>query len=220
MTKKTTIAPPFDPPIGQLHRVGTGGMSDGDLLALVLGSRVPLQTAHAIAEEYPLERLVNLPWDEIKRVPGLSEDNAAILAAATELARRGLDRGVGELPKLVRPSDVVSVVTDVRTEKREHFIALYLNARRQLVQKTVISIGTLDGSLVHPREVFTPALECSASAMIIVHNHPSGDPTPSKQDITLTRRLMDAGLVMGIEVLDHIVIARDSWVSMKQISEM
>ena len=220
MPKKNQQPAGFDPPLDQMRQRGPAGMSDADLLALVLGPNTPIQTTVRIAEEYPLERLVNLPWSEVRRVPGLSEHAAAALAAAVELAKRGLERGVGTAPKLLKPSDVVKAVQDIRPEGREHFVSLYLNARRQLIEKAIISIGTLDGSLVHPREVLAPALQCSAAAIILVHNHPSGDPSPSSQDISLTRRLVEAGLIMGIEVLDHVIVARDSWISFKQIGEM
>ena len=203
----------------EAERLGMGGLSDADLLTLVIRGR-STELAHSIAEEYPLERLVTLPWDEIRRVKGLKEQEAAVLGAAFELAKRGLKRGMGSLPRITKPSDVLPVVADVRAEKREHFICLFLNARKQLLKKATISIGTLDGSLVHPREVFAPALEAAASAMILVHNHPSGDPSPSQQDISLTKRLSDAGVIMGVEVLDHVIVAEDAWVSLKQIGDM
>lgn len=212
---------PVDPPFRQLQQLGPGGMSDGDLLALVIGSSGQmLETAHRIAEQYPLERLVTLPWDELNRVPGLSEEAAAALAAAVELAKRGLDRGLGGLPKIIRPSDVLKAIPEIREEKKEHFVCLYLNARTQLVHKAVVSVGTISGSLVHPREVFAPALEHAASAVILVHNHPSGDPTPSGDDLNLTRRLVEAGLILGIEVIDHIIVSQERWVSLKQTGEL
>jgi len=211
----------LDPPLAQLRRSGPSAMSDGDLLALVIGaSERSLETAHRIAEQYPLERLVTLPWEELRRVPGLSAEAAAALAGAVELAKRGLDRGLGGLPKIVRPSDVLKVAPEIREERKEHFVCLYLNARTQLVHKAVISVGTISGSLVHPREVFAPALEHGASAVILVHNHPSGDPTPSSDDLSLTHRLVEAGIIMGIEVIDHVIVARENWVSLKQTGEL
>lgn len=214
-----------DPPIRQLERVGPAGMSDADLLALVLApgeqaSAQAIAAAHAVAEQFPLERLVTLPWDELRHVPGLPLRAAATLAAAVELARRGLDRGIGSLPKILHPSDVLKTVPEIRNERREHFVCLYLNARTQLIHKATISIGTLNSSLVHPREVFAPALENAASAIILVHNHPSGDPSPSREDLNLTRRLVEAGLIMGIEIVDHVVISADRWVSFKQTGEL
>ncbi len=220
MKKQRTELPP-DPPLLLLQRHGPTGVSDADLLALVLRSaRTPVSTAHAIAEQYPLERLVTLPYDELRRVPGLTEPQAAALAAAIELSKRGLDRGLGGLPKLLRPSDVAKIVSDLGTERQEHFVCLYLNARTQLIHRATISVGTLNGSLVHPREVCAPALEHNAAAMILVHNHPSGDPTPSSDDLNLTQRLIEAGLIMGIEVIDHIIIAADRWISLKQTGEL
>jgi DNA repair protein RadC len=210
-----------DPPIKQLGRLGPAGLSDADLLALVIDpTGTDIGLAHGISEEYPLERLILLPWDELCRVPGFSPEAAARLAAAVELAKRGLERGLGGLPKIVRPSDVMKAAPELREAKQEHFVCLYLNARTQLIHKSTISIGTLNATLVHPREVFAPAIEHSASAMILVHNHPSGDPAPSRDDLALTHRLVEAGLIMGIEVIDHIIIGRDSWVSLKQTGEL
>ena len=204
-------------PLALMQRLGPAGLSDGDLLALVLGpARTPVATAHEIAEQYPLERLVTLPYEEMRRVNGLTEQASAGLAAAVELAKRGLDRGLGGLPKILHPSDVAKIVADIQTARQEHFLCLYLNARTQLIHRATISVGTVDGSVVHPREVYRLALEHAASAVILVHNHPSGDPAPSDDDIQLTRRLVDAGLIMGIEVVDHVIVSANSWASMKQ----
>ena len=142
--------------------------------------------------------MVTLPYDELRRVPGLTEPQAAALAAAIELSKRGLDRGLGGLPKLLRPSDVAKIVSDLGTERQEHFVCLYLNARTQLIHRATISVGTLNGSLVHPREVFAPALEHNAAAMILC--------TPRRAihtvgDDSMTQRYR--GVDMGIEYRYH-----------------
>ena len=118
-------------------------------------------------------------------------------------------------PLINSPADVVMQVLDMRASKKEHFIALLLNARNRLLHKETISIGTLTASLVHPREVFEPAIRYSAAAVIIVHNHPSGDTEPSDYDISITQRLLKSGELLGIEVLDHIIVTSTDFMSFK-----
>ena len=219
MAKKNRSAVP-ELPIDQLKRSEPSALGDADLLALILNGRDTSTVAHTVAENYPVERLVQLPFDEVKRINGVTEQNAACLVAAVELAKRGLGIGVGSQPRIMKPSDALNILSDVRSERKEHFLCLFLNARKQLIKRETISIGTLDSSIVHPREVFAPALACSAAAIILAHNHPSGDPSPSTQDLELTRRLVDAGLIMGVEVLDHIIVSEAAWLSFKQIGEM
>ena len=120
------------------------------------------------------------------------------------------------LPTIVTPKDAVAQLTDLRHNKKEHFIALYLNARNQLVHKETISMGTLNANLVHPREVFEPALKHSAAGIMVAHNHPSGDPKPSEDDLEITKRLAEAGKMMGVELLDHVIIAANSHFSFKE----
>jgi DNA repair protein RadC len=219
--ENTQGSPHVEAPLTLMQRLGPEGLSDADLLALVLGAaRTSVSTAHAVAEEYPLERLVTLPFDELRRVPGFNERAAASLAAAIELSKRGLDRGLGGRPKISHPSDVAKILSDIRTERQEHFVCLYLNARTQMTHRATISVGTLDASLVHPREVFAPALDKGATAIILSHNHPSGDPTPSQDDLNLTHRLIEAGIIMGVEIIDHVIVAEEKWVSLKQTGEL
>ena len=112
-------------------------------------------------------------------------------------------------------NDVIGQVVEYRDKKKEHLIAFFLNARHQLITKEVISIGTLTASLAHPREIFAPAIGKAAAAVILIHNHPSGDPSPSDEDIRLTKRISQAGTIMGIELLDHLIIAEGGCYSFK-----
>ena len=107
--------------------------------------------------------------------------------------------------------DAVAQLSDMRDLKKEHFVVLYLNAKNQLVYKETISMGTLNANLVHPREVFEPALKYSAAQIIVAHNHPSGDPKPSEDDLEVTKRLTEAGKMMGIEVMDHVIVSKNSY---------
>ena len=123
----------------------------------------------------------------------------------------------GKAPRVIRgPDDVVAVVgRKLRTEQREHFLVLLLNARHEVLSREVVSVGSLNASIVHPREVFKPAVVASAASIVLVHNHPSGDPEPSEEDLSITRRLVQVGDLLGIAVLDHVVIARRGVVSLR-----
>ncbi len=131
-----------------------------------------------------------------------------------ELTKR---RYRGKAPKAIRgPDDVVAVVgRKLRKESREHFLVLLLNARHEVLGKETVSVGSLNASIVHPREVFKPAITGSAAAVVLVHNHPSGDPEPSEEDVSITKRLVQVGELLGIGVLDHVIIASRGVVSLR-----
>jgi len=131
-----------------------------------------------------------------------------------ELTKR---RYRGKVPRTIRgPDDVVAVVgPKLRREQREHFLVLLLNARHEVIGRETISVGSLNASIVHPREVFKPAITQSAASMILVHNHPSGDPEPSEEDLAITKRLVQAGELLGINILDHIIVASRGIVSFR-----
>jgi DNA repair protein RadC len=120
------------------------------------------------------------------------------------------------LPTINSVKEVIAQLQEMRTAKKEHFVALYLNSRNQLVNKEIISIGTLNSGIVHPREVFKPAIDCLVSSIIVAHNHPSGSPIPSEKDIELTKRLVEAGKILGIEILDHVIITNKDSFSFKE----
>jgi len=119
------------------------------------------------------------------------------------------------LPAISNPADAIPMISEIKDERKEHFICLYLNARNQIIRKETVSIGILSASIVHPREVFLVAITHSAASIILAHNHPSGDVSPSQDDIDLTHRLVRAGEIMGIEILDHIIVASTDFVSLK-----
>jgi DNA repair protein RadC len=120
------------------------------------------------------------------------------------------------LPSIRSPSDVANAVAKIRKSRKENFVILCLNARNQVIRKETISIGSLNASIVHPREVFQPAIRESAASIVLAHNHPSGDTNPSDDDIELTRRLVRAGEILGIEVLDHVIVSEKKHLSMKE----
>jgi len=188
---------------------GVAALGDAELLALVLGSGTPgwsaTRVARALARRRPSE-LADWPLTRWLRVRGIGLARAAALTAAFELGRRALDH-TGETHAIRGPDDVLARVRDLARARREHFVVLLLNARHEFQGRETISIGSLNASIVHPREVFLPSILHSAASVVLVHNHPSGDPEPSEEDLSITRRLVEVGELVGIGVLDHVIVA-------------
>lgn len=208
-----------DRPREKLMARGGGALTDEELLAALLGSGCGsggvLEVARRLKESVGLEGLGGATPSQVQEVKGLGPARACQLAAAVELGRR-MFQAPEESPQLVTgPEAAFGLVRELGRKKREHFVALYLNARNALIKVETISIGSLNASLVHPREVFHPAVKELAANVILAHNHPSGDVTPSQEDIELTRRLVKAGEIMGIEILDHLVIGGRRFTSLK-----
>lgn len=205
-----------DRPREKLLRQGPETLTDAELLAALLGtgsSARPVLTLAATLAEPGVARLARTPPADLQRTPGMGPARAAALAAAFELGRRA---ATPPGPSVASPEEAYGLVADMGALRKEHFRALYVDARRRLLHTETVSIGTLTSSLVHPREVFHPAVGCCAAAVVVAHNHPSGDPEPSPEDLALTRRLRQAGEILGIEVLDHLVVGRARYVSLKQ----
>ncbi|MBI5573191.1 MAG: DNA repair protein RadC [Elusimicrobia bacterium] len=205
-----------DLPREKLSKTGVSSLKDEELLAIILGTgykgKNVLQLSKEILKNYPTGDFIQLPISKLKAIKGFGSAKASVIAAAVELVKRGLDKNVVAIKK---PTDVLPYTLDIRDRKREHFVVFYLNARNEILKRDFVSIGTLNASLVHPREVFKPAIEHSAASVIFVHNHPSGDTTPSEDDIKLTKRLIAAADILGIEILDHIIISKTDYLSMK-----
>ena len=217
--KSVRDLPRVERPRERLLQRGAAALSDSDLVALILGSGVKgrgaVETARALLAG-GLKGLATSDAAALVKLPGIKGAKAAGLLAAVELGRRLFAREDPDAPPTVSgPEDVVRLARSIRRARKEHFVALFLNARHQVIKQETISIGTLNASLVHPREVFQPAVGESAAAVILVHNHPSGDPSASEEDVQLTGRLVQAGRIMGIEVLDHIIVCADSYLSLK-----
>lgn len=160
--------------------------------------------------------LLNMTMGELTQLPGISKDKALRLLAAFELAKKIATAAPCKRPSIKNPEDAVRLVMgEMRQLDREQFWALLLNVKNQVIAREVISIGTLNSSTVHPRELFKNAVRQSAAAMVVVHNHPSGDPEPSKEDIDITKKLVEAGRLLGIEILDHLIIGDGQFVSFK-----
>jgi len=204
-------------PREKLRARGAGALADAELLALVLGSGTPgrsaLRVGHALARHSPAELAA---WSSARwlLVRGIGPARAAALAAAFELGRRAHERPRSS-PAIRGPEDVLGQVRDLARARKEHFVVLLLNARHELQARETVSIGSLNASIVHPREVFQPAILHSAASVVLVHNHPSGDPEPSEEDLSITRRLVQVGDLVGIGVLDHVIVAARGVVSLR-----
>ncbi len=207
-------------PRERLAGLGVEALKDYELLAIMLGTgyrgRNVLEMAQAVLEAHPKEELLNMDLGQLGRLKGVGGAKASVLVAAFELARRALRQGLGVMPAIASPTEAVGLMAEIKDQRKECFLCLYLNARNQVSHREVVSIGSLSASIVHPREVFQVAVYHSAASIILAHNHPSGDVTPSQDDIELTRRLVSAGEIMGIEVLDHIIISTSDFLSMKE----
>ncbi len=202
---------PVEKPRERLARNGPAALKDEELLAILLRTGYRdmdvLALARDLLKRHPGRGLYELPFRELKNLKGVGFSRAATLKAAWELAGRHAEP-IDKRPAITSPQNVCAQVSDLRAQKKEHFVALYLNTRNQLLHRETVSVGTLNATLVHPREVFEPALRHSAASVVLVHNHPSGDPSPSEEDRRLTKQLTEAGRILGIDVLDHIVIAQ------------
>ena len=207
---KITDLPKHERPREKLIERGPTGLRDKELLAIILrtgytGKNV-IEVSSEILKKFPMKKLLAMSYDDLLQIKGIDARKACSLLAAFELTKRALDVEDNNLPFINSAKDAVAQLQELRTAKKEHFIVLYLNARNQLIHKETISIGTLNASLVHPREVFKPAIECLAASIIVAHNHPSGGCEPSEADVMLTGRLSDAGKLLGIELRDHLVV--------------
>ncbi len=199
---------------------GPAALKEHELLAILLGfgckGRHVLDISRHLLAQYPAERLATLSFDQLRKLKGIGPAKACTVVAAFELARRSLAINLDALPVVHSPKQVLDIADDIRRRKKEHFLVLYLNARNQLIHKETVSIGSLNANIVHPREVFQPAIGNCAASIILVHNHPSGDTTPSSDDIQVTERMVTAGEIMGIEVLDHVIVSERGFCSLKE----
>ena len=215
--------PEGERPREKFLQLGAQALSPAELLALIIGSGDPASGRSAVdlgrdllIQYKTLRSLADVSGAELLRVKGIGPAKATCIMAALELARRvNLDeRTLASHTRFTTPSQVCEHLSYLKEEFRdrhkEYFMALLLDGKNRIITRAQISEGSLNQSLVHPREVFNVAVRASAAAIILLHNHPTGDPTPSPEDIEVTRRLSEAGQLMGIRVLDHIIIGEES----------
>lgn len=209
----------YDRPREKLTRHGAASLGDNELLALVLtsggGGRDVLTLAgDVLAAAGGVQGLPGLSAADLARQPGIGPARAAQVLAALELGRRTLMIRSSERVRLSTPQQLATwLIPQFGAARVEQFGIVMLDTRHRLIRAAVLSVGSLDATVVHPREVFREAAGASASAIVLFHNHPSGDPTPSQDDLALTERLVRAGEVMGIRVADHLVLAHQQYYS-------
>ena len=205
--------PKIDRPRERFLQKGADALSKSELLAILLGSGIKGKNVKQLSEQIIRKfgsKFLTLSVDDLLEIAGIGEAKALQIVSALELTKRFYAELNPKDNLVLSAQDAISLTSDIKDKKKEHLICLYLNARNALLQKEVVSIGTLDKSIVHPREIFGPAVELRAAGIILVHNHPSGDVTPSKQDIDVVQTLLEAGKIMGVNVIDFIIVSENN----------
>lgn len=217
---------PQDRPREKLARHGPSALGDNELVAAVLGQGSrhsgALELAAAILRASDgVHGLARTTGDELRRLPGVGPARAAQILAAVELGRRTLTRQARSRAQFKSPRDVAAFLSPQHGSRPvEEFGIVLLDTKHRWLRTTVLTVGTLDASLVHPREVFREATAGGAAAIVLFHNHPSGDPSPSREDELLTQRLVRAGELMGIEVIDHVILADARYCSFRETARL
>lgn len=204
-----------DLPREKLQRYGPDRLSDAELLAILLRTGTKemnvIDLAKKVLRSYKGKEVSDVGVDELTGIRGLGLAKASEIVACFELARRMLKDK--QVHVLLSPKDVWDRMEDLRNSRREHFVVFYLDSREQEIKRVIVSVGTMNESLVHPREVFESAIRYNAASVIVAHNHPSGDIKPSQDDIEITKKLKYAGKLLNIDLTDHIIVTKDSWSS-------
>lgn len=214
MLTKNTIKdlPEVERPREKLIAKGSENLKDEELLAILLGIGLPgknvLELAGQILKKFPKKYFLKLTYDDLVKIDGINEAKACTILAAIELVKRFLKVKDDIRPIIKSVDDVVAQAIYLKDKIREHFMVIFLNARNEMIAKKPLFVGTLNANLVHPREIFNHALQYNAASIILVHNHPSGDPEPSEDDLLITKRIIEAGKIMGIDILDHVIITK------------
>ena len=208
-------------PVERLLTIGTGSLSNSELLAILINSgtrsKSALELAGEILANKSMTELKEATPEELKMTSGIGDVKAARILAAIEFGKRIKTEKIEESPYISSPQDVVNLVMeDMRSYDREHFKAMLLNTKNKVLSLETISIGSLNSSFAHPREIFKNAIKRSAASIILIHNHPSGDPQPSREDIFLTKELLKVSDLLKIKIFDHIIIGNRKYYSMKE----
>lgn len=211
MTKLKDI-PKVDRPREKFLEKGADALTKSELLSILLGSGIKGTNVKKLSEEI-FRRFGKNFFDvtvyDLCQVQGIGQAKALQIVSAISLTKRIYEEQKPQENMVLSANDAVSFVSDLKNKKQEHLVCLYLNARNVLLQKETVSIGTLDRSIVHPREIFAPGLKMHAAGVILVHNHPSRDPTPSNQDKEIAWKIVEAGKLIGVNVVDFVIVAEN-----------
>lgn len=219
---KITDLPENERPRERLLRYGPDTLSNAELLAVILRTGTKKENIlqlcnNLIKESGGLNGLLSMDLEEFMKLDGIGEAKAAQLVALSELSKRFRSFRSGDSYRISQPKDVADyVMEDMRNLKVEHLKVIMLNTKNIVISAKDVSVGSLNTSIVHPREVFCEAIKKRCASIIICHNHPSGDPTPSCEDMNISKRLKECGKIIGIELLDHIIIGNGSYISLKE----
>lgn len=211
-----------DRPRERLKRQGAESLSNQELIAILLRTGTKEESVLHIANRVltsfeQLHELKHAAIEEIMSVKGIGEAKAIQLLAAIELGRRMSQQRIEDRYTIRSPQDAATyLMADMTALLQEHFVVLFLNVKNQIIHKQTIFIGSLNASIVHPREIFREAVKRSAASLVCAHNHPSGNPAPSPEDIEVTKRIQEAGYIIGIELLDHVIIGDHQFISLKE----
>jgi DNA repair protein RadC len=208
--------PEHSRPREKLREKGASALTDEELVAAILGmgtAGIDVRTMAKQVVSLIREHKEGLSLDHLLEVPGMGLAKAAQILSAFELARRHLFK---EMVKIICAKDILPLVSDIAGKQQEHFVCISLNGANEVIEKRVVTIGLIDKSPVHPREVFADVIADRAAAVIFVHNHPSGELQPSESDLNIHRQLTKAGKILGIQVLDHIIVTRKGYYSLKE----
>lgn len=214
--------PKEERPRERLIKYGENHLSNQELLAILIGSGTRRESVMDLSNRVlvhfeGLKLLSEATIEQLTSIKGIGKAKGIAILAAIELGKRIRQYKPEESYTVRSPEDGADyIMEEMRNLNQEHLVVLFLNTKNQIIHRQTIFIGSLNASIVHPREIFREALKRSAASIICAHNHPSGDPTPSQEDIHVTRRLAEAGKIMGIELLDHLVIGNNSFVSLKE----
>jgi len=214
--------PEDERPRERLIKYGADVLSNAELIAIILGTGTKSESAILLAQrlikdDRGIKFIIDSGVERLSSIKGIGIAKAVKLKAALELGRRLMAYSSNYNFTIKSPEDVINLVMDdMRYLNKEHFKIIMLNTKNRVIAIDTISVGSLNSSIVHPREVFKAAIERASSSIILVHNHPSGDPTPSKEDLDVTKRLFESGNILGIKVLDHIIIGNGKGISFKE----
>lgn len=206
-------------PREKLTQQGVSNLDDSELIAILLGSgnknRNVIEMSQYVLSSHPLDQLKDISYDQLIKLDGINISKACTLLATAELGRRMYFK-TSTHTFITSPEDAYRRVQFLAQKRSEHVVALYLNARNEVIHEEVLTIGLVDASLIHAREVFAPAIEYRASYIILAHNHPSGSLEPSHEDIQSTSKLREGAAILGLQILDHLIVSKEGWISLKQ----
>lgn len=202
-------------PREKMLKLGAPALNNSELFAIILRTGSPnenvIEMSNRLIAEHGLDRLFDCSLKELQEIKGIGPSKAMQLLAMAELGKR-YNQSKNPITKITNAEDVFNYFHGkLKDEKQEHFYVLILNNANNIIKEELISKGVLDAAILHPREVFKPAIKNSASKIILIHNHPSGNPKPSNEDIKITKKLVEAGKLIDIKILDHVIIGNDSW---------